>query len=284
MHHWCTKTSYSFSEKLHAIFLDDITNTALSQHNTYTYLLDSIFALTSLHMASDAHESNSDYIKNALEYQNTAVPAFRSALENVTESNCDALFASAILLMTCAIVSPLLSKQDTTASSLLLLFDFVKGVHYIISTGREWLQNGPFREFITIHPVEELLSDEIPLKPPIQYLQILDPTNAKNNVYDRAIKILNYCFINDDLAIPWLLIVGDEFMDELQNREPLALMIYMYWGVLLSRLDGVWWAKLAGRKLVGELSVSILSGNIPGCGKEWKEAGIWAKREVGLVD
>ncbi|KAI9927724.1 hypothetical protein MW887_002576 [Aspergillus wentii] len=274
----------TFSEKLHAIFLDDITNTALSQHNTYTYLLDSIFALTSLHMASDAHESNSDYIKNALEYQNTAVPAFRSALENVTESNCDALFASAILLMTCAIVSPLLSKQDTTASSLLLLFDFVKGVHYIISTGREWLQNGPFREFITIHPVEELLSDEIPLKPPIQYLQILDPTNAKNNVYDRAIKILNYCFINDDLAIPWLLIVGDEFMDELQNREPLALMIYMYWGVLLSRLDGVWWAKLAGRKLVGELSVSILSGNIPGCGKEWKEAGIWAKREVGLVD
>lgn len=95
MHVWSLKTCRSFSSNLSGVFQSFMVEQAFH----HPFLMDSLLALTSLHIASGTASSNdndvnnhhgslnlalvSEYIDDALHYQNSAVPAFSSALNRV---------------------------------------------------------------------------------------------------------------------------------------------------------------------------------------------------------
>jgi hypothetical protein len=286
MHHWFMKTCQSFTIKLTDLFRSHVVKEALK----HEYLTDSIFALTSLHIASETSDpvSAASYVNVALQYQNNAVPNFRTALHNVTQSNCDAIFASSILIMACSVVSPLFPAGDSdiaksSTDSILHLYDFINGISSIVDISRQWLESGPCRVvFRTRRGFEAPTEDKTTL--PTEHLRHLNNTvtgtsnSLRHQTYERAIEWLERCFAEDKtMAVTWLAMAGKDFTKELQKREPMALMVFMYWGVLLDKLDEMWWAKCSGKRLVEELC-GILNGH----GNEWDKAKKWAKMEVGL--
>lgn len=287
MQFWFTKTCYSFTLPLGELFNSYVVNMALE----YEYLADSMFALTSLHIASEIVSDPTTvahYVSQSLHYQNNSMAEFRTAMQNPTITNCDAIFISSILTMACAVVSPQLptSNHDATTSSMesvMALYEFINGISSIVNMNRQWLQDGPckvmfwqFRDFESksAHDVE------IPMK---QLKNLNHSVNSSNDslhaVYERAIFQLERCFTVDKrLAISWLASTGTEFASELQHRRPMSLAIIMYWGVVLDELDDLWWAKYAGKKLVEELSYGLLGFY----GEEWDKATNWAKAAVSL--
>jgi hypothetical protein len=139
MHHWTMKTCHSFSQLLSETFQTYVVQEALQQE----FLMDALLALTSLHMATELPVMNEErevYLSDALQYQSSAVPAFRAALENISPTNCDTLFACSVIMMACTVVFPSLetnlhSKVDVgkkVPNDLASLFQFVKGIHSII--------------------------------------------------------------------------------------------------------------------------------------------------------
>ncbi|KNG91363.1 hypothetical protein ANOM_000476 [Aspergillus nomiae NRRL 13137] len=291
MHVWSFKTCHSFSCNLGEVFRSFVVEQAFH----HPFLMDSLLALTSLHIASgtigsnnnDANDNHaplssatvSEYINDALRYQNSAVPAFCTALENISASNCHALFACSVIMMACAVVAPFVgSSRGNMVENLTSPFHFVKGIHSVIDKSRLWLAKGPFRFAILAHSDDEWES-------PLQETEVIHKLRklcshvnpAIRNILSRAITLLGSCFVKDEtMAIPWIMVVGLDFVDLIQQEEPMALLVYMYWGVLLSGLKDIWWATLSGRRIVGDLARELARIN------EWTEAIQWATEQVGI--
>ncbi|KAE8380349.1 hypothetical protein BDV26DRAFT_279569 [Aspergillus bertholletiae] len=290
MHVWSMKTCHSFSSDLSGVFQSFVVEQAF-QH---PFLMDSLLALASLHIASGTTSSNenhgnhshgtldsatvSEYIEDALHYQNSAVPVFCDTLKNISPSNCDALFACSVIMMACAVVAPFMgSRRGTARENLTSPFHFVKGIHSVIDKSRPWLTRGPFQFAILTHPDDEWESsqDSELVHKLRAFCSHVDPTQQK--IYTRAITLLGNCSVEGrTMAIPWIVVVGKDLVDLVQQGEPLALLIYMHWGVLLSRLKDVWWASLSGRRIVADLAKELAQVG------EWAEAIQLAVEEVGL--
>lgn len=288
MHQWSLKTCHSFSPGLSETFQDYVVHQALQ----FPFLMDSLLALSSLHLATEQPDSNDStyHRRDALHYQGCAVPAFRAALEIVSPSNCNALFACSVIMMACAAVSPSLQRNDENSSldrtstlhDLTLMFPFVKGIHSIIDQARSWLVDGPFQSAILMHPDEEwtLPSRNASLVPAVLrelYEEETSRVSETRVCYGRAIKILDACSQNEELVIPWIVVVGKDFVDRVQSGEPLALLIYICWGALLGRSDTIWWTRVAGRSIVRSLAGYISSENTA-----WNGVVAWAREVVEL--
>ncbi|KIX01520.1 uncharacterized protein Z518_09246 [Rhinocladiella mackenziei CBS 650.93] len=205
MHHYSTSTYKSCVGVSDNTIAADIWQRFVPMQGLkHDFLLHGILAFAALHMATklkqstaeDASESRepdvsfllisgrspSFYFRKALEYQNMAFASFHSVLPDVTQANCDAVFAFSILTMLLAIAIPqqsaffstttgesvvdrnnLAGKDNldfasnpnlnmdfhlTPLQSIFTLFEFLKGVGSIVQVSREWLHGGPFRFLI----------------------------------------------------------------------------------------------------------------------------------------
>ncbi|KAM0126709.1 hypothetical protein ACHAO1_009941 [Botrytis cinerea] len=287
MYYWFTYTCSSFTNAHADLFRGHIVQEALK----HEYLMDSIFALTSLHIATQTSDavSATSYVREALAYQNNAVPSLRAALNDVTQYNCDAVVLTSILIMACSLVSPSLSAGDKNATkpallNIFLMYDCLHGIKSVLNTSFSWLQSGPLRDILRTPQKFQLRGNEVTILP-IKILQSLNTTaigvtNPLYETYQKAIKELERCYAEGKrIPVSWPAGLNTDFMCELEKRERMALMILMYWGVLLDRLDEMWWAKRTGKRLVEDLCRSF-----DGCGDEWDEAVRWAMTEVGLLE
>ena len=143
MHHWCTRTCYSFTSHKAELFRDHAGQEAL-QHD---YIFEALLAITLLHMASEMDDPTGitarPLISAAFQHQDKSVSGFRAALGRIPSSNCDSIFACSVLIMVCSIVSPRLSggcnnQARYTAGAMLLLANLIKGTS-------SWRQYDGFR-------------------------------------------------------------------------------------------------------------------------------------------
>ncbi|RDW74170.1 hypothetical protein BP5796_07612 [Coleophoma crateriformis] len=283
LYRWHTKTSLSFSP----ILADQFQHFAVEEAIKHDYLMDFILAFTSLHQASETsdHRSAVSYFQCSLRYQNMAMPAFRNALQSVDASNCDAVFAAAVLMMATSITSAFLPLNDgdepkSVPERILLILNFLKGTSSVIEACQPWLAQGVFAVILSLQPSEPVRQDQMLLAPRI--LKDLNDRSVRekslHGIYESEIDKLEMCMKNKkSLAIPWLSQVSTEFTVELQQRMPMALVVLMYWGAVLCQLDGIWWAQYAGKKIVEQSSTDLLRA-----GTEWHEATKWAMAQIGL--
>lgn len=194
------------------------------------------------------------------------------------------------MTLACSVVSPFLPAGDrepgrSSLDSVLVLHEFLHGIRSVVEVSRHWIESGPckslFRKPFARGERSDSTEEEKP--PVIRQLRCLNDLANWNHLdrhkmYVCAIKQLEHSFVEDQtFAFSWLTSTGADFNIELRRREPTALVILMYWGVLLDTLDEIWWAKYSGRRLVDDLSTILL-----GYGPQWNEAIAWAKKEVGF--
>lgn len=253
----------------------------------YDYLMEALLALTLLHIASEMNDTvaSRPYVSAALQHQNHALSGLRATLCDISTSNCDAIFASSILIMVCAIVSPLLPTGEddhpakSTAESMLSLVDFINGIAYIVRLSREWLERGPisaiFGPSLKKGPVPKdwLLAEELRLLTDMT----VTPGSHKHQIFNQAIKQLEVVIKTDRSIVIWLVLVGTDFMDEFRSGDLVAMATFMCWGMLMHKVDGMWWAQYLGRRLVEDLSSTLIE-----CGREWSNIVTTCRKEVGL--
>lgn len=171
-----------------------------------------------------------------------------------------------------------------------LLFPFVKGIHLVIEQAGPWLAEGPFHSAILIHTEEEwtrTYSCQDSILPSIlrrllneeeQDSVLYDTSHSVHDirgVYERAIGLLEACSRDESMVIPWIVLVGNEFIEQVQSAEAVALLIYICWGALLGRLEGIWWARVAGRTIIRHISELA-----PVEHAAWDEVVAWAKEMI----
>ncbi|KAK0633896.1 hypothetical protein B0T14DRAFT_83614 [Immersiella caudata] len=111
-------------------------------------------------------------------------------------------------------------------------------------------------------------------------------------VYQLAIGQMKYCFAEDlqgrlkGYFHTVFAVAGHPFVNALQNREPMAVFVFMYWGVLVDRASkdpALWALGPEGQEVVSEASELLLRSDIadlPGV----REGIAWARGQVDLPE
>lgn len=279
MYHWARNTRNSFTKEINDGLKDHIIQEAL-QHD---YLMESVLALTSLHIASDAENPTivDEYISVAVRYQHQALVGLRSAIDSLSPGNCDAIFITSILVMVSTIVSSLLQKESdqktpSTAEAMLKLTSFLHGIRSVLDASREWISSGPLRCMLNAEAQLSSTSLCLPLED-LRHANGTQNTGEARTVFSHAIDMLEKATKSGKSTLPWITAVQPQFLQVLRDENDLALVIFMLWGVLLDRLGSMWWAKFSGRRLVDEISCTL---NVKY--NKWTRITEWSRLQVGL--
>ncbi|KAL2817485.1 hypothetical protein BDW59DRAFT_175441 [Aspergillus cavernicola] len=258
---------------------------------SHDFLMNGILAIASLHTASSMDPSGAlTYINTALEYHNQTLTPFRHAIDDINSENCDAVFAHSVVTTIISIALPHLTTEKDErvgmTEKIILATELLQGVSKILSICRPWLKLKLFTSESDFWERSNIGLDS-ETQSALNNLSALTDEVAnpeQQSVLKEALKTLQHCFNryanSRDIApiLAWLATAEKEFVYALKCRQPLALLILMYWGALLHELHGrVWWAKGSGSALVLELLAELRSYPF-----RWDGILLWPKQKIGL--
>ncbi|KAL4911757.1 hypothetical protein BDW62DRAFT_45836 [Aspergillus aurantiobrunneus] len=289
MHKFSTETFQSFCNSSSDFYTWQIVvpQKALS----HDFLMKGILATASLHIASSMDPSAAlTYINTALEYHNQTLTPFRHAIDEISPDNCDAVFAHSVVTTIISIALPQLTTEKDESigayEKIVLATELLQGVSKIIKICRGWLKLKPFTGGSDFWDRSNIGLDE-ETDTALKNLSALtdEIANAEqHNMFKEAVTLLRQCFTryanSKDIAsiLAWLAAADKEFIYALRCRQPFALLILMYWGVLLHELHGrLWWARNSGSALVLELLTELRSYQ-----PRWETILLWPKQRIGL--
>ncbi|CAG8049354.1 unnamed protein product [Penicillium salamii] len=291
MHKYSTETyqSLSVSDSETQIWRITIPRLALK----HDYLMNGILALASMHIATSSEPAKALlYHDTGLQYYNRSLRPFRNEIDSITPQNCDAVFAHSIIMIAISVASPRLPVMKDECCSItdniVILFELLQGVKKILQVSQSWINLGLFSqgEFWRDTP-EELDTDT---EAALTYLFVLNDQlmtgvySHQHRMMTEVISNLRRCYAkfarSADPApvLAWLAAVEIDFVYSLRCRQPFSLLVVMYWGVLLTELDGQrWWARNSGKALVSELLDALRPGD-----PRWDSALAWVQRKTSL--
>ncbi|KAK5945162.1 hypothetical protein PMZ80_002366 [Knufia obscura] len=296
MHQWSTKTYLTFCHQQGQEYEQDERElwqeVMPKEALRLKYLLNSTFAVTSLHMASlaDHPVTREQYVTAAVEYHNASLAHFMQAWPQVTEHSCRAIYVTSmgyfVLTMAMPHIAPMRGEPQTVEQSIFALLVLYKGPRRLLRMFGEQLTARPLGATFAKKDMRQFSRrDE-------KFLQALDRLRRINDMqYSKhflnfhkanqaALRELQECstrFINgvDMAIIGWLTLLDDDFIDLLQQHQNLAILIMMHWAVLLERPMEAWWLLRSGRALVYELSESLSDLT-----RDEQEARDWCQLQV----
>ena len=310
MHQWTTVTYKSYcgtvEEEYHS-WQVLVPRLALK----YDFLLHGLFAMSALELAdSSEDEMTQNYVNAALNYQSLSSGGLRTELSStdlltVAQDKHQALYASASILMVLALALPrfLMEPGDkySMLEHLLSYLELLKGlivvVYSKISDHREdpLLSNYKTWEELTVHPLDPAVRTGLD-----RIIELNEETHGSSRTEQhtpelqamsyhaacrRAAFFLQECWEKccepdtRGYMLAWLLQSGRDFISAIKDKEPVALLILMHWGVLLENQSyGIWWAQRVGKSLVEDLSdVADALKN-----EKLRDGVAWAREQVGL--
>ncbi|KAL4865403.1 hypothetical protein BDV12DRAFT_174662 [Aspergillus spectabilis] len=256
---------------------------------SHDFLMKGILAIASLHIASSMDPlEGSPYINTALEYHNQTLTPFRHAIDAINHGNCDAVFAHSVVTTIISIALPQLTTERGEISmieKIIVAAELLQGVGSIRRLCRPWMK---FKLFTSRGDFWE--ESKVPLdretEAALNNLSTLTDEVAdvdQRRVLSDTLQTLRRCFTRysgmRDVAssFAWLTVADKEFSHALRSRQPMALLILLYWGVLLHDLDGkMWWAKNSGSALILELLAELQPYQ-----SRWESILLWPRQKMG---
>ncbi|ETN37376.1 uncharacterized protein HMPREF1541_08367 [Cyphellophora europaea CBS 101466] len=256
----------------------------------FSFLMDVMLALSATQIAAEADsaQARSTYTSIALEYQNSAVIAARPELLNVCADNCNALFGFTILNIPTSVVLAQLPTggEDTGKSpleSIVISSEWISCLVSLMTAAEPWLRHGPFKEAYDNCDDPEMY-DETMRQPMQRLTSLLARSKYAGREYTQQFKMFSHAvelleeraMRSRSMSIAWPAEIGDVFVQMLKERDQMALMITLHWGVVLHSLKN-WWTDFTGKRLVDQISQEL-----PRESGVAEEAVRWARIHVGL--
>ncbi|VUC35332.1 unnamed protein product [Clonostachys rosea] len=293
MHHYTSKTCETMILKPghHELFRDILPREAM-QHE---YLADGILAVAALHLATLEPLQSSEHIKTAMVYQDSGIRGFKEALSNVSDDNVNAIFSFSILIMIINLASTRFSSDLNPSENLVYIFELLRGVDTVVRSSEQRLKEGPFK---------------VLLEPPVGGIQVApDPSEQESRaaaisslheraraiskyvgpqtyeIYEAGIHSLETVFEEvigfsgrHGMIIAWPVIAPHQLITLLKQSDPMALLIWIYYGVLTLEIHKHWWGRDFGVLLIRDLAQALLKID-----QEWDPYIEWARLKAAKL-
>ncbi|KAL2818670.1 hypothetical protein BJX63DRAFT_383721 [Aspergillus granulosus] len=275
---WCNHTylSLSRSDSVAWIWRSVIPRKAAN----HPFLMHGILGLSALHTAFSSIDSErARYLELAQTHHSQAIRGL-SQLEHLNEANADAAYALSNIIIIFTFALPLCTQPSSSCDpikELLEISQISKGSMKVLMEVRHWVQAGDLAALVNmqgppdspptyrgkyyeqvIHPLEQ-----------INQPQFYSATESDPSIYSEAIHALHMSFVGMDsqgqigtitAAFQFIFRVPCGFLNLIEKREPLALVILASYGVMLSQLRAHWWMGDWGNRLVRQI-YSIVDGH-----------------------
>ncbi|EEA20345.1 hypothetical protein EYB25_007858 [Talaromyces marneffei] len=299
MHRWLTRTAWCFyMVPKDKAYLETLLPQAALMNSS---LMNSILALAA---ADFAHSGQKAYLRPALEYHAKAVAEMRIQLTSVGQRSIDDLYPSALLMAAFNFVA---SPQPRTIDRLIPTLNMLASANKILLTYAASRPECQFEIMSSIdmtilglldpettvaldrltaisHQIELPASDDKSSSCFAEDSQLYQVTIAhiKYSFAEEVRDVIkNYCWTVTSVNDP-------EFFDAVRNSEPMALLIIMYFGVLLDMMGRkgnaiTWWLCGQGKDVVDDIS-QILKCSPVAQIPDVQDAIAWARQKVGLLE
>ena len=306
LHHFTTDTYCSLSDVSHIqrTYQVAVPREALA----HDYLMHSVLALAAVHLSLRVPLDKAPFERAALMHRNLALRLAIPSLSNITSTNAHALFAFSGMVAVLSLVFPQLPETGLPPSPIETFLNFlrlVRGVHTIVRGGLHWIDQGDMRpllrpdgmknvakwmvkgEIVPVNNCEEKNATILTL--PDQLLVVFGRLLEWNAALttDSNYRELYASTINDlrklyetvaliskerSLAFVWAVLLQQPFLEQLEKREPMALVILAHWCVLIHSTGHPWWATRLWEQLVENIHREL--------DPKWHPAVAWAQDAV----
>ena len=254
----------------------------------HVFLMHGLLALSALHLSLTTFTDKRENMDLAIRHYTAALNLYTSALNNVNEQNCHALFAfSSVAAIIAFAMSQVSSHADgTLMQDTLEIFRMLRGINVVVQVSLEWIENGPLGGLLRPKRAKNILElgddVEFALKALEVKCRAVSENEADMDTYVGAIQELRESFHKAALnpqdrapAVSWPILVPKAYMDALTNRQPPAFLILAHYAVLLHDLRGCWWA--------GDTGVKILEAVSEHLETTYAETLEWPRKKLGLT-
>ncbi|EPE24988.1 Zn2/Cys6 DNA-binding protein [Glarea lozoyensis ATCC 20868] len=251
----------------------------------HDYLLYGLLSLTSFEIArltKTPHHKR--YVESATEYHSLALSSFRVQLSVIGSEDIDAAVCMSLMLLVLSFASAqgrarssADDESDGIIQTVLAHFELLRGCAPIIESKRDYMSRNPYIQ--KLKPFEDLA--RTPLDPRVEEALVklteLNDKRVTSSIHDTvqrrsqqveywevcktAVGILRTLYEKcvDDFtrgyALGWLNMAGDRYVTAVKNGDAVALLMLMYWGVMVEKCGSqVWWAEHFGSLLVAEIA------------------------------
>ncbi|KAH7090303.1 hypothetical protein FB567DRAFT_626303 [Paraphoma chrysanthemicola] len=260
----------------------------------HEFLVDGLLSLSSLHFAEQNPASRLHYTEIAMIYQNSALNGYKKTLNNISSKNRGAIFAFSVLLNVLVIAFPNVCPTSADSSheeSVVLLIELLQGLQIILQTPNVFQE-----ELAKYEPfVSRYRRATEPLKPGGHVANALSSLRARadchadnierHTAYLSGIESLEVAFrsIQNDPEylghiLGWPVTVRAKLLVLFKQRDPMAILIFIHYGVLLLHARHRWWAKNTGICLIESLAQYVTSNH-----PDWTGTTQWARTQAGMA-
>ncbi|KAK2754018.1 hypothetical protein FQN54_007187 [Arachnomyces sp. PD_36] len=300
MHRWSTVTYKTMSTPC----ADDENvwqNTVPDVAFKHEFLLHGIYAAAAFEISNSFPNEFARYGSSALEYQDRAISGFQAQLNVIGDDNHEAILYFSILLTTITLASAqYVAASGMLANKLQTTFELhalAVGIKVVMKNNKACFGNPLFRK---VKPLPQMPKTPLNADTETALNRLTELNESRTHLvvnghdqqqqYAAACKTalfwLRECFLtclcreNRSYALPWISLSGEDYITAVKERDQLALIILMYWGVLLQPLGHAhWWATDFGIKLVDEISLLLPASDV--CTMT-TEAIAWPQNEVRI--
>lgn len=268
--------------------------------------MHSILSISALHVTHLCPPNSHVYLLTAAHHHALALSGFREGINSIGPNNSNALFATATLTFFYAFLTfgKLYTNNSEDPSTIAHTsrvlgaewIPLVRGLEAVLHPVYDHVRVGPLHSLLGLGNWDELNPDTQPGPGDENLLRLREVWASDSNaeVYNKTLHLLRKTSTwmmqfqnmqgdqlsewgyNRDLSGPfmWLFLVSEEYFVLLQQRQPLALILFAHFGALLQYLNEYWWMEGCGKSIV-----SVVDGCLGPYWTPWME---WPKQVVGL--
>lgn len=255
MYHWTTSTSLTLSSQSGGatFWKTSVTEIGLSHH----YVLHLLLSLTALHLAHCRPTRYGEYTSLADHHYTAALPSVTSELAHIHKDNADPVLLSGMFI--CFITwargprpGEFLAFGENGRSEWLIMF---RGV-------RITMESLDLASFSRSFPpnMRNRIKPPCELKRPPAYKEALadllgyvksnsDPVQLKSNLFSHQVLEENYENRSNGIdgeyhaVFAWLYKMEESFLEALQRHDPVPLVLYAHFAVLMNDMESFWYMK-----------------------------------------
>jgi len=291
MHQSSTVTYMHSGPRNMEVFRDWVVNKSLK----YSYLMDILLALTSLHSASQAVESGEAYehVTAALHYQNQSIAELNKgqSLVRITQETCEPVVLVTALNAVCTLLASMIpatsgEQLESLPEVMLRTRRYMLGLNEVVEHCRSWAEDSELARIFmspTVQKPEDgglmtvnrtrALCDKV--------LAGMDLDDTATPFFRSVLEKLEKAYVDNNRrsVVSWLVMVEAELFGRVDQGEVAAMVILACWGALTFALEEVWWTRYAGRRIVEDFS-----SRLDNCDTPWNEVLRWCYEEVGIAN
>ncbi|KZL78452.1 C6 transcription factor [Colletotrichum tofieldiae] len=262
----------------------------------HEFLMEGLLSIAALHCAHLDPSMGWAYTEAAIQYQNSGLIGYRTALLHINDTNYEAIFIFSVILTVLGFAMPAAYTERqpvSPAETIISIYELLKGITLTTQVYAEAIRGGMFSPLFQnlelrvsspcFMPEGEIVTAMVRLRQRAEFMTKYVGTETRE-IYIASIDSLEESFRDVGMSrsvsnvVAWPIMVGHKMVHLFKQGDPMALLVWVHYGVLALEIHDQWWGKNFGIRLIEDLSATL-----HGLDPEWASWTEWARKCALLV-